>query len=182
MKTTFLTLLTIFIIFLGNCLANEESEKGKRMESSQIDVNKPVENPKLKKAISDYYQLQNSQTESQLVKELNQAIYIVAIITDEMKTSEVDKDGKTTIQKGSLIKFLLVYDSENNPLLPLFTDWDEIRKWTKEDVGGMVMPASDAWDFVEKDGQYKGVVINPGGKSWQMNIEQIQAVKKENNT
>lgn len=141
-----------------------------------------VENPKLKKAISDYDQTQNSETESRLAKELKQAIFLVAIITDEMKTDEVSEEGRTTIQKGSLIKFLIVYDSENNPLLPLFTDRDEIRKWSKEDVGALAMPATDAWAFAEKDAQYKGVVINPGGKSWQVNIKRIQHIMKGNGT
>ena len=47
--------------------------------------------------------------------------------------------------------------------LLLFTDWDAIRAYTKEDVTAIVLPAKDAWSFFSTTlaATNEGIVINP---------------------
>lgn len=100
-----------------------------------------------------------------------------------MQTEQTNlTDQKVTVKKGSTIKFLNCFDNENNCFLAIFTDWNEIRKWTEEDVSGFIMPAKDAWDFVSNQSEvYSGIVINPGSIGWTLQQENIQNLLEDFN-
>ena len=146
-----------------------------------VDLNKPVENPQLKKAINAFKANQILKTQDDLGRQLNSANYLIAILADEMKTTLGETEGQATIEKGSLIKFLNCFNEEDECFLPAFTDWEEIRLWTTQDVSTMVMPSADLWDFVLHGDQYAGVVINPAGTLWQMSKDNIKALQEDLN-
>jgi hypothetical protein len=144
-----------------------------------FETNKPVENPKLRAAMDAYLKSKNLSTETDLGLQLNSAIFLVVIISDEMHTTPVDLKGHTTITKGSLLKFPYCYSKENDPFLPVFTDWKEIRYWTDQNVSAIVMPAKELWDFALGIENTFGVVINPGTQGWEMRKENLQALKSD---
>jgi len=157
---------------------NNTSKKKLPPESDPpLDLNTPVTNPVLKAALKNYQQLQSPQNEDSLFHALTSANYLVTIITDEMKTVPGEKPGQVTIQEGSLIKFMSCFNAANACLLPAFTDWDEIRSWTKESVSTLVMPCDQLWDFVIRDQRYHGLVINPSGHAWEMSTVIIKELK-----
>jgi hypothetical protein len=146
---------------------------------SPVDLNKPVENPILKKAINAYRANQNIRTQKDLGEALNSANYLIAIMTDEMTTTPSDTEGQVTINKGSLIKFINCFNENNECFLPAFTDWEEIRMWTTQEVGTLVMPADHLWGFALQDDLYAGVVINPAGTLWTMSKDNIKALQED---
>jgi hypothetical protein len=168
-----------FIIGVSFIMGNN-CERNNSNVDKNIDVNKPVENPKLKNALSNFI---SNKTENNAIKvgsELNQSIFLIAILTDEMKTKSEGTDKNTvTIEKGSKIKILNVFNEKNECFLPVFTDWEEIRNWTKETVSGIIMPAKEAWEFVLNSIEYKGIVINPAGTNWTLTRENIMNLLKD---
>lgn len=120
----------------------KRKEAGQHEVKPPVDLNTPVTNPILKEALSAYKSQQSPDNEARLLHGLMTANYLVPILTDEMKTTPGDKPGQTTIQAGSLIKFMCCYNAQNDSLLPAFTDWDEIRAWTKENVSTLVIHLS----------------------------------------
>lgn len=140
-----------------------------------VDLDTPVTNPALIAAMEGLGAGPRQAAIDTLLRELNRAVYLVATILDQAKITE-RSPGQVTFEKGSLIKVRFVTDSDDRPLLPLFTDWDAIRKWTSDPVSSLVMPANQAWDFALQ--QYQGVVINPGGPLLELNRDQLADLKR----
>jgi hypothetical protein len=142
-----------------------------------VDLNKPVENPELSLAMMAFSRSRNAQTEQELTLRLRSAVFLVPIITDEMRTTPGSEPGSATIEQGSLIKMLSCIDGTGAQHLPLFTDWPSIRAWTEQQVSTLVMPAADAWGFVLSQAHYAGAVVNPGERALPLSRPLIQYLK-----
>lgn len=165
-------LLTIIIFFIGVNIAYSNENK------STVDLNKPITNNELKKAIALNSRNNTKQSKAILVEELKKANFLVPIITDELYTEPVDEEGKTTVKKDSIIKIINTSTPDGKPVFAVFTDWDEIKAWTNQPVSTLVMPLSDVI-CMGLEQQYQGVVINPSGKFWYMDREILNNIKSD---
>ena len=168
-------LSTIFLIMGLFSLTGLFGQNKKTEEKEKIDLNKPVENPDLKKAFATFNS-NKSETNLQLVLSgLKKANFIVLFQADEVKTTK-DQNGNTVIDKGSVIKFINCFDKDNKPFLPLFTDWQEVDLWYKQrdaSIQSFIMTTFETFEWVSNDKTYNGVVINPGSTGWTMSKEQV---------
>jgi hypothetical protein len=139
-----------------------------------IDVYKAIENPDLKRIISRFKDERTEANAMEFGKRLNRATFLSPMAMDEMKMSLKD-DGTTIVEVGSKIKLLNCFNEHGECFFPLFTDWDAIRAWTNQNVGGLIMPAIEAWEYViEQPDYYKGIVINPNSDGWTLRQENIR--------
>lgn len=122
-----------------------------------VDLNKPVSNPDLVAAISAFMRSRTRINIESLQRELNRAVYLLPTIMDD-GAMEQSAPGQMTIRAGSKLKIPVVGDQE--PYLPLFTDWEALRAWIQVPVSGMVVPADQAWDLAMSN--YAGAAVNPG--------------------
>lgn len=121
-----------------------------------VDMNTPVTNPRLLRAMEAFGAAPSDATWAPLLRELQQAVFLGASFMDG---AVIDRTGPGAahIEGGSKIKLMLCGEP---PLLALFTDWDQLRKSVNDTgVSGLVMPAVQAWQFASHHG---GAVINPG--------------------
>lgn len=139
-----------------------------------VDLNRPVENPALSAALDGFVSNQCPETEQELFRQLRSAVFLVPMLTDEMKTTPGPEAGVVTIEKESILKILGCTDSSGANHLPLFTDWPAIQAWTDEKVSTLVMPAAEAWSFVLSQLNYAGAFVNPGSQRLQLSREFIQ--------
>ena len=95
------------------------------------DINKPIENPNLKTALQKFTNERTEQNAIEIGRQLNNATFLIPINTDEMTMTD-GKKGKSVFQKGSVIKILKCFNEKSECYLPIFTDWEEIRLWTKK--------------------------------------------------
>ncbi len=140
-----------------------------------VDIDTPVTNPALTAAMARLGEGGDQAAIEAVLRELNRAVYLVAILLDEASVTTTSP-GQATFNKGSVIKVLNCADSNDRPLLPLFTDWDAIRKWTNTSVSTLVMPADQAWDFALS--QYQGAVINPAGPLLELSRDQLEDLRR----
>lgn len=126
-----------------------------------VDLNKPVENPRLVAAILAFAQSRTPTTQDALTQALRTAIFLVPILTDEMHSTPSGDNDQMTIQAGSRIKIISCFDDAGGNHLALFTDWPSIRRWTEQPVSTLVMPAAEAFAFASSE-QHAGGVVNPG--------------------
>ena len=126
---------------------------------SGIDLNSPVENSALVRAITGVATDPSDSTKDQLLVELNRANFLAAMLADELKKTEMEP-GRLEIEAGSRFGVLSASSGGKNFLL-LFTDWAALRAYTDLQVSGWVLPARDAWSFALDGTTYDGVVINP---------------------
>lgn len=153
------------------------------LKAPPVDLNKPVENPRLVAAIERLLTDQSVQAKDALLVELNRANFLAVIFTDEMHSTPPDENGHVTIKEKSLIKVLSTTDSNGNVYLPLFTDWNAIGKYVGEKpekpISTLVLPAADAWSWALAMGSYQGVVINPAHNALPLNRQQIEYLAKQ---
>lgn len=142
-----------------------------------VDLDKPVENPELSKALNVYINNQCSESEQELLAQLRGAVFLVPMLADEMKMSQGPEPGVATIEKDSLLKVFACTDRDGAHHLPLFTDRPAVQTWTDQKVSTLVMPAMDAWAFVLSQPHYAGAFINPGSQRLQLNREFVQYLK-----
>lgn len=129
-----------------------------------VDLNKPVENPALVRALERAAREKSSAAKEALRVELQKAVYLAAILSDEIKTTPGKTPGSVVINEGSVIKFI-GYEKTGKNYLPLFSDWNAITAYTKQNVNAFVLRAPDAWTFALK-GTFDGIVINPAGSAF----------------
>jgi hypothetical protein len=164
----------------GSCQQQKSGEV--RMTSSikkpPVDLNKPVENPNLVAALSKFEKDQSDSSRQRLFNELKTAVYLIPVLTDNLSTTLPDKEGRATVTKDSRISFFVSNDMNGNPYLPVFTDWQEIGKFTQKKVNTLVMPANDLWAFILKQDRFNGAVLNPGDKALHLDKAMIKALQK----
>ncbi|HKA31883.1 MAG TPA: SseB family protein [Candidatus Binatia bacterium] len=141
-----------------------------------VDVNKPVENPALVRALERASHEKSTAAKEAVLGEVRKATYLAAILSDELKTSPGKTPGSVMIEAGSLIKFI-GYEKDGKNYLPLFTDWYAMRAYTKQDVNAFILRAPDAWSFV-LNGNFAGVVINPAGSAFTLERPMIESLQK----
>jgi hypothetical protein len=140
-----------------------------------VDLNQPVENPGLVAALNAAQRSEEPIVQAALACALRSANFLVPILTDEMITSTADEPGQMTIHAGSRIKVFTCTAPTGAELVPLFTDWGEIRRWIDAPVATLVMPARDAFEFASMEG-YAGAVVNPAGHAVELSSDQVDAL------
>jgi hypothetical protein len=136
-----------------------------------------LENTKLNAALSAHENEQSPQSHLRLLQELNLAKYLMAAIDDEVKFVHNPKTGLPTVDPASTFKLLLSGSPNGEPLLALFTDYEELESWAKgKSSASWVATAQDTWTLASKFAA--GVIVNPAGASWVMGRESIEWLQK----
>ena len=150
-----------------------------------LDLNKPVENPKLKELLKQRAvtpQAEQMPLLNLIAEEFAMNSTLLAVIDLSEATMEQKGEGKSEIKGGSNISFPMLGLKDGTPLQPFFTDWEELRKWEpfKEgDVETMVMRFEDVYSLLANT-KYS-LVINPFGDAMMLPfsmVEQFKSVKE----
>ena len=136
-----------------------------------VDLDTPVTNPKLVEAIDSFAKSKNKRQLENLLTELRRSVYLVVAHMDDATVRQKPGSDQATIEKGSTIGIVEVDGPDGGRALPLFSDWDAIRKFTQDEVSTLVMPADQAWRFAAE--KYDAAVVNPGGPALPLQSEQI---------
>jgi len=144
-----------------------------------IDLNTPVTNDDLKKAISDFRSQNIKAYYEKLLVTVKRANFLAIIYNDELEIA-TGENGQTIMKQGSLLKFHLLKDNAGHLIFPLFTDWEEIKLLIKDlkGIGGIVMPADQAYNFILTQPSYFSAVINPASDNWILGRPQLEGLLK----
>jgi len=144
-----------------------------------MDVNKPVTNPNLLKAIQ--LMGQDRKYESQFIDELFKAIFLCPGQIDKSNSTK-SGDGKITVGEGSKISLSLLEAKSGENYLMAFTDWDELRKWQNTKGQQTFLFSIDDYKTIILGNQhYGGVVINPYGANLVFNQENLESIRLNQN-
>lgn len=126
-----------------------------------MDVNKPVENPKLIAAIDALRQNPNTETEGVFFECLKEANFLI-ILHDRLVHDEPDEEGKFTLKEETKISFPMLSDADGNPLHFGFTDWPSVYAWRDEpDQQTLILPFSDlAYLILKGKADSTGFLVN----------------------
>jgi len=124
-----------------------------------VDVNKPVTNPELIAAIDAVRANPSSETQNAVIDNLKRAHYLSPV--NITPAPEPNTDGIITLTKDTIISFLGL-DSADGTFLPVFTDWDELRKWRNDsNEQTLINTYEDICTIVGDGAKYAGFSVNP---------------------
>jgi hypothetical protein len=123
-----------------------------------VDLGVPVTNPALVAAIRKHLRTQRSESAAALLDALKRSFLLTAVVMEDRPVPAAR--GQTMFRKGDRFGVIEVLDESDARLLALFTDQDELRRFTDKANSTLVMPAGDAMAFVLEH-HYTGMVVNP---------------------
>jgi hypothetical protein len=152
-----------------NLNPNHQSVTEDLLSIVSLDLNTPIDNHEFYQLFDAYCRNKDEKNQVLLGHHLNKMHYLIGIILDETQTS-------LSLKKGDLLKFLICSNDDREVFLPVFTDQDQVSSWYKEPINTLAVPASWLWNFVLKQKNYNGIVINPADHSWSLNLDHIQSL------
>ena len=123
-----------------------------------VELDVPVTNPALVAAIRRHLRTQRNESAAALLAALKRSFLLTAVVMEDRPVPA--PRGQTLFRKGDRFGVIEVLDESDARLLALFTDQDELRRFTDKANSTLVMPAKDAMAFVLEH-HYTGMVVNP---------------------
>lgn len=145
------------------------------------EIQRPVMNPSLVRAANQFFQLLNQKKatlehQNNLFREIYNAQFLMAMDASDVDLEQKDsKSGKAIIKEGTSFALPTISNSENQHFYPVFTDWNELRKYDPEQkYNGMLVKLEDIKHFIQ---QSDGAVINPYGANIVLSEERIKEIE-----
>jgi hypothetical protein len=98
---------------------------------------------------------------------------------DEFATTEPDGTGLRYAKPGSSIKVANIPDGNGGYVLPLFTDWVELKRYIKQPIDAVIFTPQQTWDWVLHMNDHSGAVINPAQNALPLSIGLVQFLSKQ---
>ncbi len=147
----------------------------------KVDVNKPLENPKLKKLLKQLHQQPYANKKMRkildgIAEEIMFHAHFLSVVHLE-KEPEHPADGKAFFPENTQVSFPLLSNKEGQDAYPVFTDWEELSKW--KELGG-IPPKTFILDFEEYVSMVTGhpdtvgFIINPFGNDFLVDRERME--------
>lgn len=137
------------------------------------DINKPIENPVLKELMKQVLickrtnapREQSIEVFNKMTKEMVMNARFLVVAEIDKSTLEHTSDGKVIFTKNTRISFPALENSDGSFMQPVFTDWDELRKWEPFREGAVdtiTMSFDDVFAVIGS--KRDNLIINPFGE------------------
>ncbi|HQD53525.1 MAG TPA: enhanced serine sensitivity protein SseB C-terminal domain-containing protein [Peptococcaceae bacterium] len=137
-----------------------------------FNENRPVSNPRLVDIMNKFILEKTKQNEILLINEIIQAEFLVPVILE-------GKIENGVLCPGSTLHFKTLINDRNEAFFIAFTDWDELRKWSKQSEQTVIAGYDDLKGLVFQEGdEISGFAINPYGQNFVLTPEIMQCFSK----
>lgn len=137
-----------------------------------LDLNQPIENPELVRAMNLFLLDQRMENAKKLSAQVNKGVFLVPIVlpdgAQELKPGDKLEQVEITYQ-------LITHKATGSDYLMAFTDREELHRWSSEKVPALVCFFDDLKHAVlTSKGQCKGFVINPVSQGITITAEEME--------
>lgn len=154
----------------------------------EVDVNKPLENPKLKALFSQKKAAKSEEEFDSVMNELCGEIVMNAHFLSVIKFSkepESKGSNQVVVTKGTQIAFPMLSTQDNRKFYPAFIDWTELGKWsamkdTKPKT--LILSFDDYAAMVLDSNGGDGFVINPFSDNLILDRKIINHLREKKNS
>ncbi|MBQ6554927.1 MAG: enhanced serine sensitivity protein SseB [Firmicutes bacterium] len=152
----------------------------------KIDVNVPLENPKLKELFARRAALDPKDEKStislmnEMAEEIVMNAHFLSVVEYDDANIQTNDNGNVIFGKDTRIGFPNLTGPDGHAYFPAFTNWEELRKWdaVKEgDVKAMILSFDDYYGMVM--GSKNGFVIDPFGGNLMLDNATIMQFKEK---
>jgi len=146
-----------------------------------VDVNKPVENPRLKELLKQRSSVSQSEQLpilNAIAEEMAMNASFLAVVDFGDSHVENNPDGTAVFKEDSQISFPMLGLNDGGYVQPLFTDWEELRKWDPfkaGDVKTFILSFDDVYALMSS--RKTGIVLNPFGDAFMIPFETMEHIK-----
>lgn len=142
------------------------------MNNKSFDLNSLTkENKRITDSIKKFLDTPSKESEKDFIKNISSGNYLIPV-----KFEGQVKEG--IMSEESEISFLTIKDIEGKKFSPIFTDWDELKKWNKEHEQVVVMPYKQAIDtLLDVNFELYGLSINPYSQNIVLTPEKVEYIK-----
>ena len=140
-------------------MTDEEKRKAEALKLLQVEP----DNSALMNAMKEHGEKNNDHTLYVMIKELVESRVMVPI---KAVGQQVAVEGENTIfsvDEGDQVEVMELLDPDGRRVLPLYTDWKQLRKRVPAEYGAMVRPTRQACAFAIGAKFDGGAVVNPNG-------------------
>ncbi len=150
-------------------------EKSKRGTPSPVDVNVPLENPKLKTLLASF---REDGTAEEVLEEIALRARFLSLIQLSSEPADTG-NGTAVFEEGTKISFPLLGSESGAFYYAAFTDWEELGKWeaAKEAPKTLILSFDDYADMILEQDGIGGLAVNPFGANLILEKEQIRHMK-----
>ncbi|MBQ1322120.1 MAG: enhanced serine sensitivity protein SseB [Solobacterium sp.] len=146
-----------------------------------VDVNKPVENPKLKELLNTFRSQEETKRNAAaeaVAEELAMNAHLLAVIHMDENAVEHHDNGTAVFKQNSTISFEMIAGADGTHYLPVYTDWAELRKNEKyRDIHVDTLIVSFD-DIAAVTAGKAGTVINPFSDNFVITPQNVVHIKQ----
>lgn len=145
------------------------------------DVSKPLENPKLRELFSRLGSAEPSQKQElceAIAEEIALRAYLLAAVLMEDGAIESHGDGKAVFKKDTMISFPFLFAGDGTAFLPVYTDWEALRKCEAYRDGQVKTLVLSFDDMAAVTAGQKGIVVNPYSDNFVIRPENVVQMKQ----
>lgn len=115
-------------------------------------------------------------------------MFFVTLAEDENNTTKNNDDPigeyecDSYFEAGEIVSFKTNSINDVEFYFTLFSNFKSVFKWYEPDIDTIVMPEFsllDAFEMVEFDPDYSGIIINPGSTHWIITSDEIREYRKK---
>lgn len=148
-----------------------------------FDINQPVTNPVLIAAWQTFNENPSLEKQQHLFNQLKDAKLLAPIMMELPNEIEKNEDNSITLKKGTTLSYVILSNNQNEQFYPLFTDWDELRKWQNvENQQTLVVNIADYQSLLDDSSSCRGIVINPFGNTIQIDQAMLKVILSDNHS
>jgi hypothetical protein len=160
--------------------SDEVSTASQQAGVSKVDVNKPVENPKLRELFEQWRQEKTDDILNQVFEEIVIRAHFLSVImlSEEPESSG---EGTATFKQGAVMQFPMLTTQDEKQFYPAFTDWGELAKWQSIAVPPktLILSFDDYVHMVLEGTNVDGVMINPFGDNFLLDRSLLTHLKTQ---
>lgn len=144
-----------------------------------VDVNKPVQNPVLRKRLDELAQSPSPEAESRMLEEIALRAHFLSVVTFS-EPPKTNADGTATIQKDTMMNFPVLTATDDRTFYPAFTDWSEVHRWNRfESPQTVIFSFDDYAAMVLENEEIDGITINAFHDNIILDRNTIQQIKEQ---
>lgn len=149
--------------------------------SNVPEISRPIMNPTLVCAANYFFQGLSTKSvsrdmEANMFKEIYNAKYLMPLDASKMNMEKINTDnGESVVKEKSIMQFPLITNSEDKSFYPFFTDWNEFRRFDKDQkFSGNIVTFEDIKYFIDKA---DGISINPYGVNITLTKDMLSVIE-----